>query len=280
MNKGFSHQINVMLICGVKSASTWLANCLRQHPEINYFQGQDLDFDFSKNELINIKNFDKNVKKKILISRRNLSPIVLKKPYAEALFNNNPRMKFVSLLREPISRSLSNIRHTALKFPFRQWPDSFKKSITDYSFNNITIDCNVIIKEELNKKVEDRHHTVLSSQYGLCISPFLKLFPRKQFLLLPLTYKMQNLSSNYEKIIRFLGLPKQKNKPENFEKVVNRQKEKKTTFFDKIFGYKNLEFLKLNSESIELLENEYRQDIGNLKKNFSDINFEKYWNLS
>lgn len=197
--------IDVMLICGVKSASTWLAQRLGSLESICYVRGQDLVFDFADSRLVGFRQPVQPRDGQLVVSRRNLSAAVLKNPYAEAFRRHNPNMKFVSLLREPVSRTLSNIRHTTSKYPIHQWPETFKKAAKRQGFGRVVIDTDALLAQELGNQRDERSLGG-SSFYSECLNPFLERFPKAQFLVLPLEPQMKDLTSHLSRVCEFLGL--------------------------------------------------------------------------
>lgn len=155
------------LILGVqKCGTTTIANWLAQHPGVSFCSQKEPDF-FSRNEdwkeklseyhQLYSSDTKENGKKLWIEASTSYSWFLEFPEVADRLFEYNPNLKFIYIVREPISRIVSHYKH------------NFLKGHTRKAFSVAVIE-----------KPEFLAH----SSYETQIRPFLKKFKQENFLFL------------------------------------------------------------------------------------------------
>lgn len=155
------------VILGVqKCGTTTLANWLSQHPGVSFCSQKEPDF-FSKNEnwkerlaeyhLLYSSNDEEQSKKLWIEASTSYSWFLEFPEVADRLFEYNPNLKFIYIVREPISRIVSHYKHNFLKGHTRK---------------------------VFSKAVIEEPEFLAHSSYETQIRPFLKKFKVENFLFL------------------------------------------------------------------------------------------------
>src|SRR3989344_4219959 len=139
VNKNF--KVDFICIGPERSGTTWLYQCLKEHPEICVSEPKEVNFfnssqSFWRKDLIGQTNYTKGLEwykqhfnhclnKKII---GEFTPIYLHSPEVpERIHKHFPDVKLIAILRNPIERLYSHYRYTELK-GFYQLP-TFKEVI-------------------------------------------------------------------------------------------------------------------------------------------------------
>lgn len=263
-----SPRIDVLAVCGVKSASTWLARFLEGHDSIVHLRGQDLIFDFDAARLVGFRKEVRPQKGQLVISRRNLSAAVLTDPYAEAFYRHNPEMRFIALLREPFSRTFSNIRHTVGKYPLDQWPESFRKASRRTGFGRLFLDPDALFAQELEKPLAARHTVGVGSLYRSCLEPFVERFPKERFLILPIDKDMKDMTRFIGPVLDYLDLPPSAAPAQASKERVNVAKSQDVGLMARLKGFREVEIGEPSAACLEALRGEFLADARRLDADF------------
>jgi hypothetical protein len=259
-------RIDGLLVSGMKSGSTWLAHQLAGQAGVCYIDSHDVKIDIG-NRLISDIKAKVPSPGQITISRRNLLPADQGISYSEAYRRNNPAMKLVSLLRDPVSRTMSNIRHVVVKFPKRNWPASFQHALS-FRRGKYILDINSLIALELEKRAGQRHDLLVRSFYRACFEPFVRHFPRDQFLIVPLCPGMTNLGESVRPVFDFLGLTSAATEPSLANGRINESIPRHRGIKAWIGGYVAPEIIEANSDCINALQAEFLDDAKCLDSDF------------
>ena len=177
------------VVLGVqKCGTTTLANWLAQHPRVSFCSQKEPDF-FSKNEdwkeklveyhqLYSSNHQDQG--KNLWIEASTSYSWFLEFPeVADRLFEYNPNLKFIYIVREPISRIVSHYNHNFLK--------GYTRNV-------------------FSKAVIEEPEFIAHSSYETQIRPFLKKFKRENFLFLQFEDLVSKEEEVLNKIYDFLNL--------------------------------------------------------------------------
>ena len=191
VNKNF--KVDFICIGPERSGTTWLYQCLKEHPEICVSEPKEVNFfnssqSFWRKDLIGQTNYTKGLEwykqhfnhclnKKII---GEFTPIYLHSPEVpERIHKHFPDVKLIAILRNPIERLYSHYRYTELK-GFYQLP-TFKE---------------VIDKEK---------SFVEESSYFKHLQNYLKYFPREKTLITIYEDIEKDQEAFIRKVLKFLG---------------------------------------------------------------------------
>ena len=185
---------NFIGIGAMKAGTTWLYQCLSEHPEIhlpdkelNFFGDQDtwsMGFDWYEKQL----KSDKKV-------TGEFSVFYLAHPYvALRIHNRYPETKLIVCLRNPINRSFSHYLHDVRY-------GVFDKSLT------------------FSEAIEQFPYLVKNSCYSVFIKEYLKYFSSQQILFLIYEDSLQNPLQYVQSVYRFLKVDDQFVPPSLHKKI-------------------------------------------------------------
>ena len=177
------------LVLGVqKCGTTTLANWLAQHPGVTFCIQKEPDF-FSRNEdwkaklseyhQLYLSDTRENANKLWIEGSTSYSWFLEFPQVADRLFEYNPNLKFIYIVREPISRIVSHYKHNFLKGHTRK---------------------------AFSKAVIEEPEFLAHSSYETQIRPFLKKFKRENFLFLPFEDLVAKEDDVLNQIFNFLDL--------------------------------------------------------------------------
>ncbi len=162
-----------ILMSAMRSGSTWLAMLCNRHPDIFLCPGQKIKTTKESGiEQIDWKGYSGE---KFRLGRRNLK---IKEFYLDAYYKHNRNMKFICLLREPISRTYSHYIFLCQKK--RKKREGIKPISS--SFTKIEFDFNKAVLEGLKRKQKPKF--IQKSLYYQCLMPYLRTFGEKNFLIM------------------------------------------------------------------------------------------------
>lgn len=249
-----SPKVNYLCIGAQKAGSSVLRHYLSQNDEI-YIKMQEIHFfdqkKFSKSD------YDKyeekfNSKEEKMIGEKTPEygylPLCINR-----IYNYNPDMKLIYILREPISRAYSG---------FNMYVDK-RKNIWKkdyYNYNNLY---NIFEKEEKDlKNVKYKNdHLILRGYYYEHIEYILTKFPKENLYICIAEEIQENENVEYNKIFDFLGVKNIDLKKSNetnsrsYKKKIPKDLEKELY---KIFKPHNEKLYKLLGRKIDIWEDYYK----------------------
>ena len=178
-----------------KAGTTSLINYLSLHPDI-FMTGEIHFFDtteLSKSEIIKYENrFNTN---KLIVGEKTPSYSYL--TFAiDRIYNYNPDIKLILILREPISRAFS---------AYNQSLNDFKKSLNDVDDKKIITDFEIEENIKLSEVNSNGYHFILRGKYDEIISYILSKFPRKNIYIGISEEIKLDKQKYYNEIFSFLG---------------------------------------------------------------------------
>lgn len=245
-----SRLIDATLISAMKSGSTYLANICSKHPDI--FMGK-VKFSDSSISL----NMEKYRGEKLVIVRRNMKPI---EQDAEVYYSHNRNMKFIMFLRNPVHRAFSQFAHHVRKHL------KLKKIINVHprAINKNTFDINKDVEYRKDEYIKKQIGWVKKSEFYACLSPYLKLFPRANFFIIPLELFNESPDHWIRKVFVFLDIPVIEN-IKGLNKIVNPGKYR-ANFLDKITKRNEPEFILPSDDTKKFLAGLFIDDVYKMSK--------------
>jgi len=203
------------LIAGVqKGGTTVLDQYLRHHPEINMANKKEVHFFDNERLFYNNasapdydlyhSNFSDYHSEKILGES---TPIYSYwKPSLKRIFDYNPEMKLIILLRNPIERAYSHWNKE--KINFHSYANSQSEAVETLSFlealQNEKQRCAIVLP------LQHRYYSYIDrGLYSEQLKYILKFFPMKQLLLLKSEWLRHDTELTMEKVYQFLSIKTQ-----------------------------------------------------------------------
>lgn len=191
MDKNF--KVNFICIGPERSGTTWLYQCLKEHPEICVSEPKEVNFfnssqSFWRKDLIDKTNYTKGLEwykqhfnhcssEKIV---GEITPAYLHSPEVpERIYNHFPDVKLIAILRNPIERLYSHYMYTKMK-GFYELPS-------------------------LEEVIEKEKGFVEESAYLKHIQNYLKYFPREKILITIYEDIEKNPKVFIREVLKFLG---------------------------------------------------------------------------
>jgi len=248
-------KVNYLCIGAQKAGSSVLRHYLNQNDEI-YIKMQEVHF-FDKNGKVlesHYKNYEDKFKsnKEKMVGEKTPEygylPICINR-----IFNYNPDMKLIYILREPISRAYSG---------FNMYVDKRKNSSRKnyYNYNNIY---NIFEKEEKDlKNVKYKQdHLILKGYYYEHIEYILTKFPKENLYICIAEEIQANEDEGYNKIFDFLGVKninlKKSNETNSRSYKMDIPKDLEKNLYE-IFKPHNEKLYKLLGRKIDIWEDYYK----------------------
>ncbi|OZV69243.1 sulfotransferase family protein [Winogradskyella aurantia] len=203
---------NVLIIGSAKCGTTTLAQVLDEHPdcclskpkEVRFF---DLDKNYQKGELWYSQHFAHHTNEKVIIDATPNYAAMPNNRSAERIYNFNPEMKLVYIVRNPIARLVSSWKmhlHHRNHFLHKPAKKGFE-SYVSYLKSHTTHWC---------------HY-----KYGYQLNHYKKFFPTENIHVMFLEDLINNEDLEFNKLYAFLGIAK----PEQIEvKASNTAEDKRT----------------------------------------------------
>ncbi len=204
-------KVNAMIIGAGRSGTTSLYEYLRQHPAVSFSITKELHY-FSIPELYArgaayFHSLFPAAKDKTNITADTYLLMDLDAP--QRIKSYNPAMKFIILLREPVTRAYSNFNYS-VNYGHEKKGLSFLETIA-------------LETERLkSKNIVDQNNLChfYGSLYHKHISYWMQFFPREQFIILKTEDLQQDAQAMMEKIFIFLDLdPVQISTSQQFNKA-------------------------------------------------------------
>ena len=186
---------------GVQKAGTCsLKNYLNQSPEI-FIKGSEAQFfnkgeDKTFEEIINYENsFDTN---KLIVGEKTPDYSYLRFAM-DRIYNYNPNIKLILILREPIARAFSQ---------YNMRLNTSNKTLNDVSDEQIILDFEKEENLKLSELINNGTHLIVRGQYDELIDYILSKFPRENLYIGIAEEIKENKQKHYNDIIVFLGAKK------------------------------------------------------------------------
>ena len=234
------------LILGVaKGGTTSIYEYLSQHPGFIPASGKEVYF-FDKNFHMGTNWYRKFFPSKKIMSKKSkelgydaltgeATPRYIHYPHApKRVFEIIPSTKFIVLLRNPIDRAYS---HHQMHYSGGTETNSFEDAISIEGS---------IVSTEMEKMEKDenfysikfyKRSYVTRGKYAEQLERWFKYFPREQFLILQSEKFSTDIQNEFEKVLKFLGLPDfklditKKYKSRKYEKMTPETRKKLVEFF-------------------------------------------------
>ncbi|MBR9844969.1 MAG: sulfotransferase [Algicola sp.] len=212
--------VDFLLIGAAKSATTSLSNALAQHPEICFSNPKEPEFFCKENWRDSIDSYHSLFKKKTAKLYGEGSTNYSKFPHYnknihEDIFNYNPNMKIIYMMRHPTDRIISHYIHS-------------------YNRGHEPI-------KDINTALMSNRHYLDTARYAMQIEPYIKYFGRKNVLLLFFEdfianpEEVLNVTFDFLKINRISLNLKSLNSNKSFNRrVLHHKYDNPKTVFDKI----------------------------------------------
>lgn len=250
--------VNFLLIGAAKSATTSLSNALSQHPDICFSNPKEPEFFCKDNWRDKIENYHSLFKQKSVKLYGEGSTNYSKFPHYNKnihkdIFDYNPNMKIIYMMRHPIDRIVSHYIH------------SYNRGHESINDINIALTSNT--------------HYIDTARYAFQIEPYITHFGRKNVLLLFFEDFISNPQQVLNTTFDFLDInrielnPKTLNSNKSFNRrVIHHKYDNPKTIFEKIkkgmMIFKNYfsgDFIskkpKLNTETIAYIMDNIEGDI-------------------
>tara|TARA_Y100001933_G_C18915525_1_gene528678 strand:+ start:175 stop:1029 length:855 start_codon:yes stop_codon:yes gene_type:complete len=273
--------LNFLGIGAPKSATTWLAACMSEHPEIYMPPEKEISFFSSdkevKGDYSTYLELFKDAKKKQITGEYSVSYLGAADKAASRIYDFNKNLKLIVVLRDPVKRSFSHYKWLKQLGRIDESIDFFTAIKIDYR----------IISDSL---------------YGENLKTFLKYFPKENFLIINFEDIQINPKLVIKKVFKFLGVDS------NFETKISKliigktikvkyrfleNLRTKVYYFIKNSRYKYLIFIlkkigisnlyrkinnakdkeKLTEENYLKIRNIFTEDLNILKEQFNDLDY-------
>lgn len=197
-----SKRIDATLIGNDRSGSSWIKQVVSSHPDIYMLPGRQRHF-FKRHWLTRRLSIQKVLTsyqgQRILLARKNAKPDAPLE-IAKAFFRENPDMKFLFCVRDPVERTYSSFVSSRVQ------KEEYGR--TDFE-TDINVDIRkgepLYLKKSLTKNI---------------LGPYLEVFPHENILIFPIESVQEEPRIWFEKIFQFLGI----SMPDSFsfsEAIVN-----------------------------------------------------------
>lgn len=198
------------LIAGVqKGGTTILDNYLRQHPNIGMANTKEVHF-FDNENLFKTDNIDYSryhnafsPSPQHLLFGESTPIYTYWKNSASRIFNYNPNMKLIILLRNPVERAFSHWNKERINF--HSYPNQTTAAETLSFYDAITSETE---RCHSTFPLQHRYYSYIDrGLYYQQLSRLLKFFPMEQLLVIKSEWLKTNTKRTLEKISYFLNIP-------------------------------------------------------------------------
>ncbi len=179
---------NFLYIGASKAGSSWLYECLREHPQVFVPAAKDLHFfhiHYDKG-MDWYRNFFKPNAEQIAIGELS-HDYFLFPDVAQKIYECNPKMKLIVSLREPVDKTISGYQYAQKVY--------LDKSVSFEDF---------FYHHDRYKKTHFQNMNRETANYFEHLQAFYKRFPRKQILILFFDELKSNPQSFLQKVYNFL----------------------------------------------------------------------------
>ncbi|WP_299228424.1 sulfotransferase [uncultured Psychroserpens sp.] len=176
--------VNFLLIGSAKSATTSLSNGISQHPDICFCNQKEPQFFSKENWKEHLHEYHSLFKKTAKLYGE-ASTNYSKFPHYNQnihkdIFNYNPNMKIIYIMRHPLDRMISHYIHS-----FNRGHEPLK---------------------DINEAISSNIHYINTGKYAMQIEPYIKHFGRKNVLLLFFEDFIINPQSVLNTVFNFLNI--------------------------------------------------------------------------
>ena len=182
-----------------KSGTSSLINYLNQHPDIYMKKGEPHFFDTTEptaSEIIKYENtFDTT---KLIVGEKTPSYNYLQFAI-DRIYNYNPTIKLILILREPIARAFSQYNMNLTKT---------NKTLNDVKDEEIMLDFEMEENIKLSELQKNGNYYIIRGKYDEILLYILSKFPRENLYIGIAEEIKANKQKYYNEIIHFLGLKK------------------------------------------------------------------------
>ncbi|GAB4244142.1 MAG: hypothetical protein Kow0049_33950 [Stanieria sp.] len=185
-----------------KGGTSSLYNYLSHHPQILLPHKKELDFfwkNFQKGTDWYLAHFPSITDQPNFITGEATPNYIRFSVVAERIYQSFPGVKLIFLLRNPVERAISwhyhKVNHGQIN---SNLADAIALELKQLETQNVA---------ELAKAGYRNPDNILGSLYLYQLQPWLELFNREQFLILPSEELYTNPAQVMEKVFKFLGLP-------------------------------------------------------------------------
>ena len=248
--------IDVCQLSPMKCGTTWLSSLVNKHPDVQVEQLRENYFS-DEMKLISLPL----KKSRCLYMRRNLNPKIM---IADTLWHQNPDMKFVTMLRDPMERLKSHINHHIFK------KREIKGRVNEYisitqSLGSIVYDPNPLVHAHAAGLTDNL--LISKGLYFDLLQPYVKRFGKQNFLILSAEEAFLDPINTLTKIFQFLNL---KDACDVFKQVELNAVVNKTDDINRNTRFvnfrKKIRVCPLDKESTQYLENVFSKQAVKLSK--------------
>ncbi|WP_431133933.1 sulfotransferase family protein [Psychroserpens mesophilus] len=255
--------VDFLLIGAAKSATTSLSNALSQHPDICFSNPKEPEFFCKDNWRNNLETYHSLFKNKSAKLYGEGSTNYSKFPHYNKnihhdIFDYNPNMKIIYMMRHPLERIVSHYVHS-------------------YNRGHESID-------DINTALISKSHYTDTALYAMQIEPYINLFGIHNILMLFFEDFISNPQHVIDTTFNFLGVDsitvnkKVLNSNKSFNRsVIHHKYDHPTTVFEKIRkivfiikNYFNSDFINrrpnISSETKAYIMNTIKEDIHKIEK--------------
>ncbi|MDA7447725.1 sulfotransferase [Candidatus Pelagibacter ubique] len=245
-------KLNVMILGGDRSGTTWIHGLCAQHADIFVCPGNRREFlskqEFKKKRFFSKLKFncplDNHKNEKIILGMRNMQ-IYHDFRMAKMYFDYDRNIKFILSLRNPIERTISSYQVRVKKLV----SNGLKKEIFD-----------------INSDITKEQPYVQRSLIYSMLESYLDYFPKKNFFIFPIEKVNKNPNEWMNNIFSFLEIEKNNNL--DYTKVSSNQRNVNS----------KIKFVSINEETKKKIVHWCLEDILKLS-DLSKMDLVKYWNL-
>lgn len=176
--------VNIMIIGAQKSATTTLFDILKKSPKLTASSNKEPDFFTKNNWKEKIDKYhslflEDDCKLKFEASTQyTFKPHIENKNIVNDIYNYNPEMKFIYVIRNPVDRIISAYMHA-------------------YQMG--------LVSGVIDDVVHENDYFIDVTRYAEQIKPYIDVFGREQVLILDFNDVVRNLDTTIQEIEKFLG---------------------------------------------------------------------------
>ena len=235
-----------------KSGTTSLINYVSQHPEIYMKRGESHFFDTTELSESEIKKYEDTFRtNKLIVGEKTPSYNYLQFAM-NRIYNYNPNIKLILILREPISRAFSQ---------YNMHLNSKGKTLNDVSEIQIIKDFEKEKNVTFPELKENGNYFIIRGKYDEIVEYILSIFPRENLYIGIAEEIKNNKHQYYNEIFSFLGAHKLDVINENMDTHVRTYTKTIPKILEKklyqIYRTHNEKLYKILGRSIEIWEKYY-----------------------